>query len=88
MGLIRPFEEEEVWDAVTCMAGDKSLGPDGFTMAFHHACWSVVKADVMQVFCHFQSQGTSARSLNFKCNICSFDSYEGWDYGGEGFSPH
>jgi hypothetical protein len=28
------------------MEGDKAPGPDGFTMAFFHSCWAVVKQDV------------------------------------------
>lgn len=51
--MIRPFEDEEVWNAVNDMPGDKALGPNGFTVAFYQKCWKVVKADVMSVMHHF-----------------------------------
>jgi len=28
----------------------KSLGPDGFTTEFFHACWFLIKQDVMEAF--------------------------------------
>lgn len=31
--LDRPFTEEEVWEIVKDMAGDKAPGPDGFSLA-------------------------------------------------------
>ena len=40
--LIRPFEEDEVKQAVFDCDGNKSLGPDGFTLAFFQRCWEVV----------------------------------------------
>lgn len=30
----RNFEEEEVWEAIHALAGDKAPGPDGFPMVF------------------------------------------------------
>ena len=62
--LVLLFGEDEVLDAVRVMAGDKAPGPDGFTMAFYQACWSVVKEDVMRVMHYFHQHGTFARSLN------------------------
>jgi hypothetical protein len=32
------------------MEGDKAPGPDGYTMAFFHSCWTVVKHDITAVF--------------------------------------
>jgi hypothetical protein len=32
------FEEQEVWEVVREMNGDKALGPDGFSMAFFQKC--------------------------------------------------
>jgi len=34
--LEREFEEQEVWEVVQNLNGDKASGPDGFTMAFFH----------------------------------------------------
>uniref|UniRef100_A0A2N9ECU2 Reverse transcriptase domain-containing protein n=1 Tax=Fagus sylvatica TaxID=28930 RepID=A0A2N9ECU2_FAGSY len=32
---------------------DKSPGPDGFPIAFYHACWPILKGDLMAVFSEF-----------------------------------
>ena len=59
-----PFEEDEVTLVVRNMNGDKSPGPDGFPMSVFHACWQVVKGDIMAVFAEFYATGSFARSLN------------------------
>jgi hypothetical protein len=46
------------------MKGDKSLGLDGFSMAFFHACWDVLKEDIMKAFRDFHISGKFERSLN------------------------
>jgi hypothetical protein len=48
--LERPFEEEEIFKVVISMNGDKALGLDGFPMAFFHACWPILKDDLLAVF--------------------------------------
>ena len=59
------------------MEGDKAPGPDGFTMAFFHKCWSVVETDVMDFFVYFHQYSMFERSMNAsfltlipkKCNV-------------------
>ena len=46
------------------MEGDKALGPEGFTMAFFHKCWSVVEKDIMDFFDYFHRDSVFERSLN------------------------
>jgi hypothetical protein len=46
------------------MQEDKSLGPDGFTMAFFQKCWSMIEKDLLGFFDEFYDQGTFAYSLN------------------------
>ena len=58
------FSEEEVFGAVSSMCGDKAPGPDGFSIAFFQSCWSIIKADLLQVFRHFHTYGTFVKSLN------------------------
>jgi hypothetical protein len=60
----RDFEEKEVWEVIKGMEGDKSPGPDGFTMAFFQSCWGVVKHDVMAVFAEFHRRCKLVMSLN------------------------
>jgi hypothetical protein len=62
--LDRPFTEEEVVGVVKDMSGDKSPGPDGFSMAFFQSCWAIVKGDVMAVLHDFHAHGNFEKSLN------------------------
>ena len=55
--LERSFEEEEVFNVVSNMSGDKALGPDGFPITFFHACWPIIKDDMMVVFLEFHEYG-------------------------------
>ena len=50
LSLERTFSKEEVIQVLKEMEGDKAPGPDGFTMAFFHKCWSVVEKAVMAFF--------------------------------------
>jgi hypothetical protein len=62
--LEKPFEEEEIFQAVSNMNGDKAPGPDGFPMSFFHACWPILRADLLAVFSEFHEFGSFQRSLN------------------------
>ena len=62
--LERLFEEEEIFNVVLLMNGDKSPRPDGFPMASYHACWPILKGDLMAVFSEFHEFGTFERRLN------------------------
>ena len=60
----RPFEEDEVFGVVSGFNGDKSPGPDGFSMAFSQSCRSILKSDIMDVLHNFHEQAMFERSLN------------------------
>jgi hypothetical protein len=47
------FEESEVFEVAKHMNGEKTPGPDGFSMQFLQPCRNVVKIDVMKVFLEF-----------------------------------
>ena len=47
LSLERAFSKEEVIQVLKEM---EARSPDGFTMAFFHKCWSVVKKAVMAFF--------------------------------------
>jgi hypothetical protein len=55
--LEREFEEEEVWEVVRKMKGDKAPGPDGFSMAIFQKCWEVIRKDMMAMFKEFHETG-------------------------------
>ena len=61
--LDRPFEEEEVYGVIKDYDGDKSLGPDGFSMAFFQSCWDFLKQEMMELFGNFHSQTVFKKSL-------------------------
>ena len=46
------------------MEGDKAPGPDGFSLAFFHHCWGVVKRDVLTMFEEFYLHSKFEKSLN------------------------
>jgi len=62
--LERAFEEQEVWEVVRDMNGDKAPGPDGFSMAFFQKCWGILKKYIMAVFSEFHDSSQFERSLN------------------------
>lgn len=48
--LVMPFTIEEIKEAVDSFKGDKSLGPNGFTMCFYQHFWDLVKDDMFSLF--------------------------------------
>jgi hypothetical protein len=60
----RPFSEEEVVIALKQISGEKASGPDGFTLAFFHHCWDVVKKEVLDSIQEFYVHEDFERSLN------------------------
>ena len=64
LSLEKEFTKEEVIQVLREMEGDKAPGPDGFTMAFFHKCWSVVEKDVMDFFDYFHRHSVFKRSIN------------------------
>jgi hypothetical protein len=58
--------EQEVWEVVRDLNGDKAPGLDGFTMAFFffQQCWCVVKEDIIAVFKEFNSRRKFQKSIN------------------------
>ena len=64
--LERPFEEIEILEVIKEFNGDKSPGPDGFSMAFFQACWGILKSNIMAVFHHFHCSTTSMSQVSLK----------------------
>ncbi|XP_062176082.1 uncharacterized protein LOC133881144 [Alnus glutinosa] len=62
--LERPFQEEEVLQALLSMDEDKALSPDGFSIAFYRSCWSIIKANLMSVFHNFHKHERFDKSLS------------------------
>ena len=62
--LERRFEKDEIPLVVREMEGDKTLGPDGFSMTFFYHCWRVVDRDVLAVFEEFYQHYKFGKSLN------------------------
>ncbi len=62
--LERKFDRDEVLQVVKDLQGDKTPGPDGFTMAFFQKCWSVIEDDIMGFFEEVHTYCKFERSLN------------------------
>eukprot|EP00253_Pinus_taeda_P030593 PITA_30593 len=62
--LCREVSLEEVEKAIRSMPNDKAPGPDGFTINFYKACWSIIKQDVWEVVEDSRRSGTILKSLN------------------------
>ena len=59
-----PFEEIEVWEVIKGIDRDKAPSLDGFSMAFFHECWGMIKGDFMTVFAEFHDRGEFVKSIN------------------------
>jgi hypothetical protein len=62
--LKRPFQEEEVHQALHSTDGDKASGLNGFTFAFFQSCWEIEKDYIMRVFHNFHEHSLFEKSLN------------------------
>jgi len=60
----RPFTESEVLQCLQLCDGDKTLGPDGYTMSFFKSCWGIVKEDLMLTIHNFHQNGIFEKSFN------------------------
>ena len=83
LSLEKEFTKEEVLQVLREVEGDKAPGPDGFTMAFFHHCWSVVEKDVMDFFEFFHRHSMFELFLNAlfltlipkKCNVVNIKDF-------------
>jgi hypothetical protein len=46
-GLDACFSEQEVWETIRELPGDRAPGPDGFTGLLYKVAWPIIKADIM-----------------------------------------
>ena len=58
------FSMEEVYLALSVLNGDKTPGPNEFTLAFWQFCWDFVKDELMGFFKKIYERGRFVRSLN------------------------
>jgi hypothetical protein len=83
--LERRFDKEEILQVITDLQGDKSPGPDNFTMAFFQKCWSVLEHDLMEFFEEMCEHCSFESSLNATI-IALIPKEKCLEY--SGFSPH
>ncbi|XP_050136156.1 uncharacterized protein LOC126611875 [Malus sylvestris] len=43
VALLKPVEDNEIWEAVKSIRALKSPGPDGIGAGFYQECWDIVK---------------------------------------------
>ncbi|XP_058752696.1 uncharacterized protein LOC131625878 [Vicia villosa] len=63
LDLEKPFSEEEIKDAIWSCDGNKSLGPDGFSLEFFKRFWFLLKDDLMKLCNDFYLKGTLVNAI-------------------------
>ncbi|XP_058763485.1 uncharacterized protein LOC131636918 [Vicia villosa] len=59
LDLEKPFSREEVKDAIWSCDGNKSLGPDGYSLEFFKIFWLLLNDDLMKLCNDFHLKGRS-----------------------------
>ncbi|KAJ9539315.1 hypothetical protein OSB04_032048 [Centaurea solstitialis] len=62
--LEAPFSEQEIKRAIWECGGDKSPGPDGFSLQFFKAFWSTIKGDLMRDIKLFEDHTSLGQGSN------------------------
>eukprot|EP00253_Pinus_taeda_P013015 PITA_13015 len=62
--LCKEISMELVDEVIRSMPNDKAPGPDGFTINFYKACWSIIKQEVWEVVEDTRHSGTILKSIN------------------------
>ena len=62
--LEETFLEDEIWTTIFGLNSDKSLGLDGFPLAFWTFSWDFVKNEVLGFFKEFHEQARFVKNLN------------------------
>ncbi|XP_058775212.1 uncharacterized protein LOC131649467 [Vicia villosa] len=63
LDLEKPFSEEEIKDAIWSCDGNKSPGPDGFSLEFFKRFWLILKDDLMKLCNDFYLKGTLVKAI-------------------------
>ncbi|KAJ0693348.1 putative RNA-directed DNA polymerase [Helianthus annuus] len=63
-GLVKPFSEKEIKDAVFNCWSDKAPGPDGFNFRFIKRFWSLFVDDFVAVLQNFATPGSISRGVS------------------------
>ena len=63
-GLVAPFSDAEIKDAIWSCDGDKCPGPDGFNFRFIKEFWGVLKPDFRRFVDEFYAHGSFPRGSN------------------------
>ncbi|XP_058760864.1 uncharacterized protein LOC131634228 [Vicia villosa] len=61
--LERPFTEKEVEDAIWSCDGNKSAGPDGYSLEFYKRFWLVIRKGVLRLCNDFHGKGSLVKSI-------------------------
>ncbi|KAB2619858.1 hypothetical protein D8674_037424 [Pyrus ussuriensis x Pyrus communis] len=64
-GLLMPFSNEEIKEALFQMHPTTAPGPDGMTPRFYQKHWAVVSSDVCDCMRHLLSTGSMLRQVNY-----------------------
>ncbi|GJU26662.1 sodium/hydrogen exchanger 6 [Tanacetum coccineum] len=62
--MICAVSDQEIRNAIFSIGGDKSPGPDGFSIAFFKEAWDIISQDVIKVVKEFFINGVLLKELN------------------------
>ncbi|XP_050222663.1 uncharacterized protein LOC126672753 [Mercurialis annua] len=62
--LIQKFDENEVFFAISSLNERKAPGPDGFNFFFYRRAWSIMKAEILDMFSTFHSSSSLPKGIN------------------------
>ena len=62
--LVKPFQEDEVFSAITNMNSSSAPGPDGFLAIFFKRGWPFLKANIMNMFDDLYLRPNTIKSLS------------------------
>ncbi|XP_058784527.1 uncharacterized protein LOC131659337 [Vicia villosa] len=63
LSLERPFTELEIKEAIWSCDGNKSAGPDGYSLDFFKRFWGVIRVDVLKMCNDFYLKGSLVKSI-------------------------
>jgi len=61
---MKPFIEKEINNVIWSMEKDKAPGPDGFSIHFYRACWSIIKSNLQRMIKSFQQKAKVGGGTN------------------------
>jgi hypothetical protein len=63
--LTKPFQEDEIKQALFLMERNKAAWPDGIPIEFYQSCWDFIREDIVQMFGDLYTGKLDVKRLNY-----------------------